>query len=153
MILGVEGNVWDKKVNKIQNVTDEGILAIAKGCKKLKQLNLNHCEMITDQSLQHLVENDVKLASLEIFGCTKISIEGVIKGIQFTMDSAESRSTWKSVTLNMNETKVRSNTWKEFEKSIASKDLPKLNFPKKPRTHFNTPWKMDGSQRPIALCS
>ena len=112
-----------------------------------------HCDRITDQSLQHLVENDVKLVSLEIFGCTKISIEGVIQGIQFTIDSAESHSTWKSVTLNMNETKVRWNTWKEFEKSIAGKEKPKLIFPKKPKTHFNMPWKSAGSLRPIELCS
>ena len=140
MILGVTGNVWEKNLIKIQNVTDDGILAIAKQCKLLKNLNLNHCESITDQSLQHLAEHAVELKSLEIFGCTKISMEGVISGIKFTMDNNSNSSTWKEIKFNSYETKVRSDMWKKFENSIANNDKPKMICPKQQKRHIYTPW-------------
>ena len=144
MILGVAGNLWEKNLNKIQNVTDDGILAISKACKKLKNLNLNHCDKITDQALKHLAENATELKSLEIFGCTNISIEGVINEIQLSLDNqiaSSKSSTWKEIKFNTCETKVRSDRWKEFEKLNANnRNKPRMLCPKEPKRNVNTPW-------------
>ena len=80
LFLGITGNLWDRNVVKIKNVNDSGVEALSKGCKQLTRLNLNHCINVTDRSIQHLAQYSEHLANLEIFGCNKITLDGLVVG-------------------------------------------------------------------------
>ena len=101
LFLGITGNLWDKNIIDIENVDDDGVKAISEGCKQLTRLNLNHCVKITDKSIQHLAQNSEHLANLEIFGCKKITTDGLIKGQ--TLREERGFVNLKSITLNISQ--------------------------------------------------
>ena len=126
LFLGITGNLWDKKVVKIENVNDEGIKAISEGCKQLTRLNLNHCINVTDKSIQYLAQNSEYLANLEIFGCEKITIDGLIDGQKIR----ESRgiSSLKSITYHAkSENRYELNSkWNQYNNSRDKSKKTKL---------------------------
>lgn len=77
LVLGISGNLRGKHIRKIENVTDDGILSIARGCKQLRHLNLNHCTNVTDEALNHLADCAKNLTRIDIFGCAQVTIEGL----------------------------------------------------------------------------
>ena len=137
LVLGVKGNLWERNITKIQNVTNDGILAIAKGCALLRNLNLNHCEQVTDQTLRHLAQHCRDLKSLEIYGCTKISVDGVIEAVRDRIQqntSDEKFTTWKTITSDLEHTNVRWDKWQEFNKEVKDKKKKTfLHCPNPPR--------------------
>ena len=139
LVLGTSGNLWAKNTRKIQNVTDDVILSIAEGCQQLRSLNINHCDQVSDQALGYLAHHSGELKSLEIFGCTKISMEGLIDGLKFRVENYPT-NTWRNVTFDAKETKLRWNMWKQYNDSITEKEnKTKLYAP--PRACFkSTAW-------------
>ena len=99
LFLGITGNLWEKNIVEIENVDDDGVKAISEGCKQLTRLNLNHCVEITDTSIQHLAKNSAHLANLEIFGCKKITTDGLVKGQMLREEKGFVNL--KSITLNI----------------------------------------------------
>ena len=59
------------------NITDEGIRALASGCHQLQSLNIGLCDKITDDGLRALARGCPQLQSLNTRGCRKITDEGV----------------------------------------------------------------------------
>ena len=101
LFLGITGNLWDKNIIEIENIYDDGVKVISEGCKQLTRLNLNHCVNITDISIQHLAQNSEHLANLEIFGCKKITTDGLVKGQMLREERGFINL--KSITLNISQ--------------------------------------------------
>jgi len=138
LVVGVKGNLWEKNITKIQNVNDEGILAVAKGCPFLRNINLNHCNQITDMALLHLAQNCMALRSLEIYGCTQIRVDGVFKALKDCIDrnSCDNNvTTWKTITSDLMETKIRWDKWNELIKEVDRKKKPYIDCPKPQRCY------------------
>merc|ERR1712198_194735 len=88
-------------MGEIENIYDDGVKVISEGCKQLTRLNLNHCVNITDISIQHLAQNSEHLANLEIFGCKKITTDGLVKGQMLREERGFINL--KSITLNISQ--------------------------------------------------
>ena len=87
----------------------------------MKSLNINHCDQITDRALGYLANYCGELKILEIFGCTKVTIEGLINGLKFRVENHPT-NTWRNVTFDAKETKLRWNKWKKYNDSISEKE-------------------------------
>ena len=138
LVVGVKGNLWEKNITKIQNVTDEGILAIVKGCPLLRNINLNHCDQITDMTLLHLAQNCKDLKCLELYGCTQISVEGVFNAVEdrIGQNSSDNKfTTWKTITSDLMQTNVRWDKWNELSKKMNKKMKPFIQCPTPPRCY------------------
>lgn len=57
-------------------ISDEGVAAIASGCKRLKVVNLSYCSSITDASLHSLALLS-DLVQLELRACSQITSAGI----------------------------------------------------------------------------
>ena len=57
-------------------VGDEGIAAIASGCRRLKVVNISYCSSITDASL-HSLALLRDLMQLELRACTRVTSIGI----------------------------------------------------------------------------
>ena len=135
LVLGVKGNIWEKNIIKINNVTNEGILVVAKGCPLLQNLILNHCDQVTDNTLLNLAQHCRGLKSLEIYGCSKISVKGVIEAVDDRINrnaSDDEFTTWKTLTTDAMQTKVRWNQWKAYNDEMDKKDKMKKVFIRDP---------------------
>ncbi|KAB2041864.1 hypothetical protein ERO13_D02G155100v2 [Gossypium hirsutum] len=63
-----------------EKITDDVLLQITgRGQGSLQCLSLVDCQRITDEGLKRVVENNPKLIKLSVPGCTKLSIEGILK--------------------------------------------------------------------------
>ena len=58
------------------NITDEGIRALATGCTQLQSLDISHCNNITDAGIELLATGLRQLQSLNITWCDNITDEG-----------------------------------------------------------------------------
>uniref|UniRef100_A0A1B0FKA9 Uncharacterized protein n=1 Tax=Glossina morsitans morsitans TaxID=37546 RepID=A0A1B0FKA9_GLOMM len=58
-------------------ITDQGILKIAKALPELEHLNIGQCEGITDKGLQTLAEELLNLKTIDLYGCNKLSSKGI----------------------------------------------------------------------------
>uniref|UniRef100_A0A1B0BYH0 F-box domain-containing protein n=1 Tax=Glossina palpalis gambiensis TaxID=67801 RepID=A0A1B0BYH0_9MUSC len=58
-------------------ITDHGILKIAKALPELEHLNIGQCEGITDKGLQTLAEELLNLKTIDLYGCNKLSSKGI----------------------------------------------------------------------------
>jgi hypothetical protein len=54
-------------------ITDQGLLAVARGCPNLKVLNVNHCPLLTDASVMEMVKLCPRLTHLSIGGCDNLT--------------------------------------------------------------------------------
>jgi hypothetical protein len=66
-------NLW-----KCSKITNNGLNAVAKNCLKLKELDLNQNENITDLCLFEIARNCLNLKILNLLNCTKITNNGLI---------------------------------------------------------------------------
>lgn len=57
-------------------ITDEGLMRIAKNLHDLETLNIGQCDRITDKGLQSLAEYLHNLISIDLYGCTQLSPQG-----------------------------------------------------------------------------
>lgn len=57
-------------------VSDEGVAAIAGGCRRLKVVNVSYCESITDASL-HSLASIRDLLQLELRACRQVTSIGI----------------------------------------------------------------------------
>jgi len=62
-----------------KEISDEGIIWLAKYCHNLQSLNVSGHENITDIGISELVHSCTKIHTLNISGCTKIKSTGVIE--------------------------------------------------------------------------
>merc|ERR1712150_29870 len=130
---GITGNLWEKNLVKIENVTDDGIKTISEGCKQLIRLNLNHCINISNQSIKYLAKTSEHLAVLEIFGCHKITMAGLIEGQKQREELGFVNL--RSITFNtgsVEEQRDFTNKWNQYNNSIKdkSKKTKLYNHPK-----------------------
>lgn len=54
-----------------------GLIAVGKGCKKLKNLNLSDCYFLTDNGLEAIANGCAELTHLEVSGCHHIGTIGI----------------------------------------------------------------------------
>lgn len=57
-------------------ITDEGLMRIAKNLHDLETLNIGQCNRVTDKGLQSLAEYLHNLISIDLYGCTQLSPQG-----------------------------------------------------------------------------
>lgn len=60
-------------------ITDEGLMRIAKNLHDLETLNIGQCDRVTDKGLQSLAEYLHNLISIDLYGCTQLSPHGIEK--------------------------------------------------------------------------
>ena len=148
LTLGITGDIWHKNINKIQNVTDDGIRTISEGCKQLRQLNLNHCVNVTDLSLQHLANNSKDLEVLHIFACHQISVSGLVEGL--TRREENNFSSLINITVD---SKVKE-LWKKHQYAISKNKIKtKLCTPAEPpnvASYSNLNWSFTKFQKAIS---
>lgn len=60
------------------NVGDDGVIALARNCRQLRDLNLGGCTLVTDASLQSLGEHASLLSSIN-FSRANVTDIGVIR--------------------------------------------------------------------------
>ena len=58
------------------NITDEGIKALATGCAQLQSLDISECDVITDEGIKALATGCTQLQFLDISYCRNITDEG-----------------------------------------------------------------------------
>lgn len=58
-------------------ITDEGLMRIAKNLLDLETLNIGQCDKVTDKGLQSLAEYLHNLHSIDLYGCTQLSQMGL----------------------------------------------------------------------------
>jgi len=58
-------------------ITDQGMLKIAKSLHELENLNIGQCSRITDKGLQTLAEDLTNLKTIDLYGCTQLSSKGI----------------------------------------------------------------------------
>lgn len=54
-----------------------GLIYVGRGCKKLKNLSLNECALLTDEALGTVAARCKGLTRVEVNGCHKIGTTGV----------------------------------------------------------------------------
>jgi hypothetical protein len=59
-------------------VTDNGLIAVAHGCKKLQYLNLTDCFQITDKAIQEIASHCHKLKLLNLSNCNQLTNKSLI---------------------------------------------------------------------------
>lgn len=64
-------------VMKREMITDQDVIALAKGCPKMRHLHLWACTCLTDASLHALQQHCPELHSLYVSKCTKLTPKGV----------------------------------------------------------------------------
>lgn len=58
-------------------ITDEGVMRIAKNLLDLETLNIGQCDKVTDKGLQTLAEYLHNLHTIDLYGCTQLSKAGL----------------------------------------------------------------------------
>lgn len=58
-------------------ITDDGLMRIAKNLLDLETLNIGQCDKVTDKGLQTLAEYLHNLHSIDLYGCTQLSQMGL----------------------------------------------------------------------------
>lgn len=58
-------------------ISDDGLIRIAKNLVDLETLNIGQCSKVTDKGLQTLAEYLHNLHSIDLYGCTQLSPEGL----------------------------------------------------------------------------
>jgi F-box/leucine-rich repeat protein 2/20 len=71
-----ESNLTSLYFNSCNSITDDGLAALANGCKKIKMLNLCYCNKITDTGLGHLGSLE-ELTNLELRCLVRITGIGI----------------------------------------------------------------------------
>lgn len=61
------------------NISDDGIVKIAKMLHDLETLNIGQCSGITDKGLQTIADSMKRLRCIDLYGCTKITTVGLEK--------------------------------------------------------------------------
>jgi F-box/leucine-rich repeat protein 14 len=64
------------------NVSDDGIERLVTALHELTTLNIGQCDRITDRSLSLVSEKLKNLISIDLYGCTRITKEGIEKIVQ-----------------------------------------------------------------------
>lgn len=59
------------------NISDSGVLALAQSLHGLRHLSIGQCERLTDRSLGYIAEYMTNLESIDLYGCTKLSSDGM----------------------------------------------------------------------------
>lgn len=60
------------------SVTDDALISMAHGCKKLQYLNLTDCFQITDKAIQEIASHCHKLKLLNLTNCNKLTNKSLI---------------------------------------------------------------------------
>jgi len=72
-----------------KNVSNEGIFQVARGCTNLITINLNGCELLTDESIKSLSKFCTQIQNLSISCCKNIKNEAFIwKDLSFQIYEA-----------------------------------------------------------------
>lgn len=58
-------------------ITDDGVMRIAKNLLDLETLNIGQCDKVTDKGLQTLAEYLHNLQTIDLYGCTQLSKAGL----------------------------------------------------------------------------
>lgn len=58
-------------------ITDEGVMRIAKNLLDLETLNIGQCDKVTDKGLQTLADNLHNLQTIDLYGCTQLTKAGL----------------------------------------------------------------------------
>jgi hypothetical protein len=61
-------------VRDCENITDEGIIAVAQGCRRLRHIDAEHCMQLTSRCATALAENCPRLKVARFQGCKRIYI-------------------------------------------------------------------------------
>jgi hypothetical protein len=64
---------------KNTNVTDGGMEAVLKGLPDLMDLHIEQCALLSDTTLHHVAAYCQSLNTLDIFGCSAMTVEGVLE--------------------------------------------------------------------------
>ena len=64
-------------IGSCNNITDEGVTALATGCPQLQSLDIGWCGNITDEGITALATGCPQLQSLDISWCRNITDEGI----------------------------------------------------------------------------
>ena len=59
------------------NISDSGILALVQSLQHLQHLSIGQCERLTDKSLAYIAEYFCELQSIDVYGCTKMTADGM----------------------------------------------------------------------------
>ncbi|KAK8657383.1 hypothetical protein V6N13_035624 [Hibiscus sabdariffa] len=66
-----------------EKITDDGLLQITRRAQgSLQCLSLVDCQRITDDGLKCVIEENPKLVKMNIPGCTRLSIEGILNSLK-----------------------------------------------------------------------
>ncbi|RYG65258.1 hypothetical protein EON64_12300 [archaeon] len=60
------------------NISDAGLLAVARGCKRLRFLNLENCTLLTDKSLVELAKNCVCMQLANLTNCSQLTNKAAV---------------------------------------------------------------------------
>uniref|UniRef100_T1IYY7 Uncharacterized protein n=1 Tax=Strigamia maritima TaxID=126957 RepID=T1IYY7_STRMM len=63
-------------------ISDEGLIRIARHLPELSTLNIGQCHRITDRSLHAIADHLTNLQCIDLYGCTKITTVGLEKIMQ-----------------------------------------------------------------------
>lgn len=66
------GNLAQLNLNSVDNITAEGLSAIANGCPNLEDLDLGFCRAMDDATIMSFVEKLPKLRVVRVFGCNRV---------------------------------------------------------------------------------
>ena len=58
-------------------ISDAGVVRIAKDLQDLETLNIGQCTRLTDKTVDTIANQIKSLRSIDLYGCTKISTEGL----------------------------------------------------------------------------
>lgn len=59
------------------NISDEGVVKIAKTLHELETLNVGQCSKITDNSLHTIADSLKHLRSIDLYGCSRLTVVGL----------------------------------------------------------------------------
>ncbi|RZC74552.1 hypothetical protein C5167_050029 [Papaver somniferum] len=66
-----------------ERITDDGLLQLASRAQgSLRTLSLVKCSRITDDGLKRVLESNPTLIKLNVPGCTKLTVEGIVKSLK-----------------------------------------------------------------------
>ena len=58
-------------INGCQAITDKGIKALASSCQQLTNINLYNCHLVTDEGIKALASSCQQLTNINLYNCTK----------------------------------------------------------------------------------
>ncbi|CEG48544.1 F-box protein containing LRR [Plasmopara halstedii] len=71
-------------ISSCNNVRDQGISHIVRGCKLLHVLSLKRCHQLTNATLRRIGKHGVHLRTLDLSGCYAMSSAGLLEMVQGT---------------------------------------------------------------------